>query len=190
MVNLMKYTIVISFVLLMACSNLNASEPRDEYSILLSSLLKIKDDKYTYFDEKGRKQPSPLKKFKELEKIYINYTNPDIVNNKFSNKRLKIIMFYSFYSYVNNSGAFLEALATDLMPIYIKNPDAFLKILNELPFLIESNCNRLNAFFGFEGKNFNKKSNFINLNTGLFKKYLNSKQYELCINHFKEKPNK
>ncbi len=99
-------------------------------------------------------------------------------------------MFYSFYSFVNNSAAFQEYLATDLMPIYIKNSDAFLRILNELPFLIQSNCNRLDAFFGFEGKNLDKKSNFIKQNFKLFKKYLNSGQYELCISSFNEKPNK
>lgn len=191
MANLMKYTIIIWLILLTACSNSNASEPRhDEYSILLSSLLNINEEKYTYVDEKGKNQPDSLKKFKELERIYINNITPDLANDKFSNKRLKIIMFYSFYSLTNNSAAFQEYLATDLMPIYSDNSDVFLRILNELPFLIQSNCNRLDAFFGFEGKNLDKKSNFIKQNFKHFNNHLNSDQYELCTSSFNEKPNK
>lgn len=191
MANLMKYTIIIWLLLLTACSNLNASEPSvDEYSTLLSSLLDINKDKYVYIDANGKKQPDLLKKFKELERIYINNITPDLSNNMFSDRRLKIIMFYSFYSFVNNSAAFQEYLATDLMPIYIKNPDAFLRILKKLPFLIQSNCNRLDAFFGFEGKNIDKKSIFIKLNTNRFKKHLNSDQYALCLSSFNDNPNK
>ncbi len=61
----MKYTIIIWLILLTACSNLNASEPRhDEYSILLSSLLNINEDKYTYIDSKGKNSPIHLKNLK------------------------------------------------------------------------------------------------------------------------------
>ncbi|MCP4471177.1 MAG: hypothetical protein GY815_10905, partial [Gammaproteobacteria bacterium] len=164
----MKYTIIIWLILVSACSNLKSEEGHyDEYSILLSSLLNVNEGVFTYIDEKGNKQPDELKKFKELERIYIKNISPDLTNNKFSNKRLKIIMFYSFYSFEKKSAAFQEYLAADLMPIYISNPDSFLKILNELPFLIKSNCNRLNANFGFEGKNTYNKSNFLKQNTNL-----------------------
>lgn len=190
MVKFMKYTIIIWLVLLSACSNLKASEVNDdEYLILLSSLLNVNEEVFTYIDEEGKRQPDALKKFKELERIYIKNIDPDLANKKFSDKRLKIIMFYSFYSFVNKSAAFQEYLAADLMPIYINNSDSFLKILNELPFLIQSNCNRLNAYFGFEGKNIGKQSNFLKQNTNLFRNYLIPEQYELCLSNFNKTPN-
>lgn len=187
----MKYTIIIWLVLLSACSNLTTSESyHEEYSTLLSSLLNVNEDVFTYIDERGSKQLDELKKFKELERIYIKNINPDLTNNKLSDERLKIIMFYSFYSFVHKSAVFQEYLAADLMPIYINNADSFLMILNELPFLIQSNCNRLNAYFGFEGKNTDKKSAFIKQNINLFNKYLISDKYELCLSSFNEKSRK
>lgn len=184
----MKYTIIIWLILLTSCSNTSASKPYNnedsKYNLLLSSLLNINQNKYTYIDANGKKQPDSLKKFKELEKIYINNIKPDLDNNKFSNKQLKIIMFYSFYSYEKKSAAFQEYLSADLMPIYNQNKDSFLAVLKELPFLIPSNCDRLNSFFGFEGKNIGKKPKFVKQNNEIFKKYLNPEQFKSCINHF------
>ncbi len=191
MAKFMKHTIIICLFLLAACSNLKASESSaDEYTILLSSLLGTDKERFTFTDKNGNKQIDSLARFKELEKVYINNINPDLANNKFSNKRLKIVMLYSFYSFVKKSAAFQEYLAADLMPIYIRNSADFLKVLNELPFLIEANCNRLNAYFGFEGKNTDKKPTFVKQHANQFKKYLNTDQYELCIRSFHEKPNK
>ncbi|MCF6325261.1 MAG: hypothetical protein L3J89_13235 [Gammaproteobacteria bacterium] len=191
----MKSILLIFFILVSACSSTNASEKNkheeeNEYSTLLSSLLNINEDKYTYIDAKGKKQPDSLKMFKELERIYIKNITPDFSNNKFSTKRLKIIMFYSFYAHEKKSGAFQEYLASDLMPIYNENRDGFLQILKQLPFLTLSNCNRLNAYFGFEGKNIENKTTFIKQNKTYFKNNLNAKQFETCISSFNEKPNK
>ena len=190
----MKNTLIILVVLLTACSNINATESNhneeNEYSILLSSILNINNVKYTYIDEKGKKQPDSLKKFKELERIYIKNIKPDLPNNKLSMKHLKIIMFYAFYAHEKKSGAFQEYLASDLMPIYIKNKNNFLKTLKQLPFLTSSSCNRLNAYFGFEGKNTGGKPNFIKLNNELFKNNMNANQYKICIKNFTENPNK
>lgn len=182
----MKFTTTILLILLTACSNLSASNPssneKSEHSALLSSLLGI--IQYSYIDSQGKKQPDSLKKFKELEKIYIKHIKPDLANNKFSNKQLKIIMFYSFYSYEKKSAAFQEYLAADLMPIYNNNKHSFLTILQELPFLITSNCDRLNSFFGFEGKNIEGKPIFIKQNADILKKHLNSEQFGLCMSNF------
>jgi len=188
MVNTMKTTLLILLLLISAYSTINASEKhrseKSEYSTLISSLLNINEDKYTYIDGKGKKQPDALKRFKELERIYIENIKPDVANNKFSNKRLKIIMFYAFYAHEKNSGAFQEYLASDLMPIYIENKDEFLLVLKQLPFLTLSTCNRLNAYFGFEGKNTEKKPLFIKQNEIYFKNNLSAYQYKICINSF------
>ncbi len=192
MVNNMKSFLLILLLLISACSSINASEKHrneeSEYSALISSLLNIDEDKYTYIDEKGKKQPDELKKFKELERIYIDNIKPDVADNKFSHKRLKIIMFYAFYSHEKKSGAFQEYLASDLMPIYIENKDNFLQVLKQLPFLTLSTCDRLNAYFGFEGKNTEKKSMFLKQNREYFENNLDTYQYKICVDNFNEKP--
>lgn len=191
MVSTMKSIVLILLIVISACSSINASEKyQNEYSTLLSSLLNINEGKYTFIDAKGKEQPDALKIFKELERIYIKSIKPDLTNNKFSTKRLKIVMFYAFYAHEKKSGAFQEYLASDLMPIYIENKDEFLQILKQLPFLTLSNCNRLNAYFGFEGKNIGNKSIFLKQNRAYFKNNLNTKQYEICIDRFNENPNK
>ncbi len=194
MVNPMKSILLILLILISACSSINASNTdknkENEYSTILSNLLNLNEDKYTYIDAKGKKQPDSLKKFKELEDIYINNIKADLSDNKHSTKRLKIIMFYAFYAHEKKSGAFNEYLASDLMPIYIENKDVFLNILNQLPFLTLSNCNRLNAYFGFEGKHIENKPIFLEQNKVYFKKALNANQYKICVDSFSENSNK
>ena len=99
-------------------------------------------------------------------------------------------MFYAFYAHEKKSGAFLEYLASDLMPIYIENKVDFLQALKQLPFLTLSTCNRLNAYFGFEGKNTEEKPTFLKENLVYFKHELDAYQYKICVDSFNEKPNK
>lgn len=189
----MKYIILFSFICLSACSTLDASEKssgiENEYYILLSSLLSLNENRHTYIDEHGRKQVDLLKSFKELEHIYIDNIEPDLPNNKFTLERLKIIMFFSFYSHERNSAAFQEYLAADLVPIYNNNKESFIITLKELPFLITSNCNRLNAYFGHEGSNEDKKPEFLSTNKQLLSKYLNSDELNLCLSNFNDMSN-
>lgn len=186
----MKYIIMAGLLFISACSNSGVNNSRlhsnaeSEHYIILNSLLNIGEDKYTYVDSNGKARKDSLKIFKELERIYIKNISPDLAGNKFSSSRLKIVMFYAFYSYQNNSGAFLEYLASDLMPIYESNKDVFLGVLEEHTFLIESNCNRLNAFFGFEGKNIGGKSEFVKNDGVIFGRHLNDDQYRLCMSSF------
>ncbi|MBV1869550.1 MAG: hypothetical protein KUG76_01480 [Gammaproteobacteria bacterium] len=190
----MKTKLFVVFILISACSIINGSEryknEENERSTLLSSLLNLDKEEYTYIDAKGEKQSDSLKAFKELERIYIKNIKPDLPNNKLSVKRLKIIMFYSFYAHEKKSGAFQEYLASDLMPVFIDNTDEFLRILKQLPFLTVSNCNRLNASFGFEGKHAINKNKFLKEYEIYFKDNLDLNQYKACIDNFNAKPNR
>ncbi len=61
----MKYLITVSLLTLIACSNIHAIDTahheKHDYHILMSSLLNVNEDKYTYIDEKGeRKTPVML----------------------------------------------------------------------------------------------------------------------------------
>tara|TARA_Y100000782_G_C10108271_1_gene233417 strand:- start:315 stop:845 length:531 start_codon:yes stop_codon:yes gene_type:complete len=172
----------------MACSNINASnQAYDEaydYHTLLSSLLSVNENKYTYLDTNDENKPDSLKLFKELERIYSRNIEPDQPNGQTSEKRLKVIMYFSFYAQIKNSGAFQEYLAEDLMPIFLNNMDSFSATMKELPFLIDSNCNRLNAYFGHEGKNKEKKRYFVTHNVQALTQHLNEDQRAVCMSNF------
>ena len=187
----MKVWVLVLLLLLSACSSLNVLEPnhneKQDYYILLSSLLGINENRNSYIDSNGNAQIDHLKSFKELEAIYIRHIKPDKQYGKFSPKRLKIIMLFAFYAEQRNSAAFNEYLASDLVPIYVNNKDLFLQTISELPFLLAANCNRLNAYFGFEGKNNSGKSKFIASNLDWFEKYLTVEQKQQCLAQFSSK---
>ena len=56
----------------------------------------------------------------------------------------------------------------------------------ELPFLIPSTCNRLNANFEFEGKNVEGKSNFVTNLKGHLSEHLSGPQVEGRLREFTE----
>ena len=90
MVNTMKYLLLISFMYLTACTNIDTSETnesiKNEYYVLLSSLLNVNENRHVFIDEHGKKQNDQLKAFKELESIYIKYIEPDLPNEKFTSE--------------------------------------------------------------------------------------------------------
>lgn len=180
--------IVFSILLLSTgCSFLSAGEPtkneKDDYYAIFSSFLGINEDRFTYIDNEGKSHSDQLKLFKELEGIYIRHIKPR-KNDTYSREQAKIIMFFAFYAKNRGSGAFSEYLASDLNPIYSKNRLLFLELMGELPFLIPSVCDRLNAFFGFEGNNVSGKESFVRDNKTEFEKYLSKKQAETCLAQF------
>ena len=178
---------ILAFIIVLFLNNpLCADQNKEHFDfyVLMSELLNINNNRYQYKDKDGHLLNDSLRMFKELEATYIKYIDPDLENNRFSNKRLKIVAFFSFYAYHRNSAAINEYLASDLVPIYAQNRSQFLEILSELPFLIVPNCNRLNAYFGFEGKNMEGKPKFLSDNEQLIKSSL-SDQARLCLNEFK-----
>lgn len=178
----------ILFATITSCSNKIHSQQSvnnvNDFDVLLASLLDENKQRFTYIDSHGNEKYDELKEFKALESIYIKNSINDENKGNLSERQLKVMMFYSFYSQEKKSAAFQEYLASDLMPIYLNNKVKFLKLLKRLPFLIQANCNRLNAFFGFEGKNQQEKPQFLKDNKSLFSKYLNKKQLEICLSNF------
>ena len=185
----MKFLIFFGVLLISSCSSLRVNESRNleanDYYVLMSNLLRVNEDRFSYVDAKGIKQIDELKKFKQLEQLYIKYIEPDLDNKKFSQKQLKTVMFLSYYAQQHQVSALLEYLAADLMPVYMGNSKKFLQILNELPFLVPANCNRLNAYFGFEGKNAVLKSGFIKTSQKLWGHTLDSHVESVCLRQLK-----
>ena len=156
----------------------------DEFHSVLSSLLNVNQVRYTYVDAQGQRKNDALKMFKEMESIYIKYIKPDLPDGRHSEKRLKVLMLFAFYAEKNNSAAFLEYLAADMVPIYHKNRKTFLKGLNELAYMIPATCGRLNAHFGHEGKNANKKKYFIKINKKIIIATLKKENAQICMREF------
>ncbi|MGH1470352.1 MAG: hypothetical protein ACRBCS_04115 [Cellvibrionaceae bacterium] len=98
---------------------------KHSYYVILSHLLNINNNRYQYTDSEGVRRVDELTSFKELEAIYSSAIKPDIENNRYSLKQLKIIMLLAFYAEERNSAAFNEYLAADLMPLYRSNPSDF-----------------------------------------------------------------
>ncbi len=156
------------------------------HQVLLGSLLGTIDIKHFFYtDQHGVKKYDELRHFKALEKIYIASLEKQPPLNHLTEKQLKTLMFFSFYATEKNSAAFLEYLAADLMTVYNSQPVDFLQTLNQLPFMIKSNCNRLNANFGFEGKNLDTKPSFLTNNKAKFQQYLSSANASTCLDAFK-----
>lgn len=154
-----------------------------DYYAIFSSLLGINEDRFTYTDSEGRQQPDALKLFKQLEEIYMRNIEPQ-EEGAYSREQAKVIMFFAFYAKNRNSGALSEYLASDLHPIVAKNSVMFLELMGELPFLIPSVCDRLNAFFGFEGKHTAGKTDFVRNYSAQAEKYLAKDQAEICLAQF------
>lgn len=168
----------------MSTSDPNKNE-KDDYYAIFSSLLGINENRFTYSDHEGKSHSDQLKLFKELEGIYIRHIEPQ-EDETYSREKAKVIMFFAFYAKNRGSGAFSEYLASDLNPAYSKNRVIFLELMSELPFLIPSVCDRLNAFFGFEGKNISGKKGFIRDNKTLFEIHLSKSQAETCLAQFRK----
>jgi hypothetical protein len=166
------------FLMMFVCIQVNASEKTLEHEnyVLLSVLLDS-----DWMKEERAVDSESLESFKELESIYLNIVDPLRLNNTNNKDDLKLALFFAYYSDVKNNAAFQEYLAEDLMPIYENNTESFLTVLSELPFLVPSNCERLGAFFGHEGKHLDERDSFIEKNTDVINRYLPPDLSKACL---------
>lgn len=190
----MKQLIYIILFLVSGCSSLDTNEPvtiepvtteKDDIYALFSSLLSINENRLTYTDTKGNTHADQLALFQEMENIYARNITPQ-QNGTYNTEQVKVIMFFTFYAMNRNAAAFNEFLASDLQPIYAQNTPMFLSVMRELPFLIPSVCERLNAFFGFEGNEKPSKQGFITQAKIDFETYLTHAQINTCLAQFNE----
>ncbi|TQV76402.1 hypothetical protein FLL45_00085 [Aliikangiella marina] len=180
--------LLFALLLTTACKNNPVSETNqsqlNDYEILLSALVDDNKKRFTYTDAEGNQKFDELKEFKALESIYIKNIEMKDANGQLSEKNLKAIMFFAFYAKERNSAAFQEYLATDLLPLYLKNRKAFLVVLEQSPFLIDANCSRLNAYFSFEDQQKINRNDFLQDNQPIFSRELTPENSNRCLKHF------
>lgn len=157
----MKIATLIFALLLAACSTQADLPPVSGEDLLLSSLLDINRSRYVYKDPKGNEMFDELQHFKALEKFYIENIELEKDKSELTDKQIKLLFFFAYYAQNKRAAIFQEYLAADLMPIFEKQEGNFLSALADQPYLISPVCERLNAYFGFEGQHLNEKQPFL-----------------------------
>lgn len=188
----MKNCILLLSLLLCACESFAANDKavsapkaqQEDFYQLFSLLIKAPIAETTFTTADGTLKYDELKAFKLLDELYAKYAKPEVTDKRYSSHQLKVIAFFSHLADQHNNAALNEYLASDLLPIYKTNPGRFLSVLAELPYLVPSNCDRINAYFGFEGEHLNEKSEFLETHTPKIKKSLGPALAEVCLSKF------
>ncbi len=74
---------------------------------------------------------------------------------------VKIYLLLGFVAQLKAQVATSEAFSTDFYDIFVKHPDVVLEAFKQNPYLVLSGCYYIGNYFGFESKNAEKKTAFI-----------------------------
>ena len=177
---LIKLSLFILF-LTVSTSIIAASNTQDA-ELMLNRLLHIDNEKYNMRNERGQLFYNSLLEYKDWERLYIKYSKLNIKSKIYTENEIKKLLFIGFIAKINSDAAISESLSSDLVPIFNNNNKILiLNVLSDLKFLIPSTCYYLNNYFGFEGKNIEKRTPFIKKN---IMKYLGDTNGEECISYF------
>ncbi len=159
---LIKLSLFLLF--LTACSSITAASNAQDAELMLNRLLHIDNKKYNIKNENGKFPYNSLLEYKDWERLYIKYFKLNIKNKIYTENEIKSLLFIGFIAKINSDAAISESLSSDLVPIFNNNKILILNVLSDLKFLIPSTCYYLNNYFGFEGKNIEKRTPFIKKN--------------------------
>jgi len=179
--SLIKLALLLFF--LSVSSPITAASNAQDAELMLNRLLHTDNEKYNIKNEKGQFLYNSLLEHKDWERLYIKYSKLNIKNKKYSETEIKNLLFIGFIAKINLDAAISESLSSDLVPIFNKNKILILNILSDLKFLVPSTCYYLNNYFGFEGRNIEKKSPFIKKNKQTIMKYLGKTDGKKCISY-------
>lgn len=182
----MKYFTKLCFILgILVVMPVFASTYAEDAELILNRILHIDSEKYRSTNENGEYVYNSLREYKDWSKIYIKYSKYEQKNKTLSKKEAKLLLLVGFVAKTNMDAALSESFSSDLVPLYQANRDKILGIMSELKFLIPSTCYYLNNYFGFEGKNVNKKPLFVRKNKSAFIKAMGDKYSNVCLSYFK-----
>ncbi len=179
---LIKLSLFILF--LTVSTSIIAGSNTQDAELMLNRLLHIDNEKYNIKNEKGQFFYNSLLEYKDWERLYIKYSKLNIKSKIYTENEIKKLLFIGFIAKINSDAAISESLSSDLLPIFNHNKILILNVLSDLKFLIPSTCYYLNNYFGFEGKNIEKRTPFIKNNKKNIMKYLGDTNGEECISYF------
>jgi len=145
----------------------------------LEFLLDIKSEKH-FRDENGRNFFDELAAMQERDDVYLAIRKKVNQRNA-KDEDIRYFLFMGYVAYTRNAAASMEAMTTDLMPVYRSNTKNVLLAMKASPFLIEASCYYLGNYFGFEGKNKKGKSEFMQEITTHLKAHLSPEKVGLCL---------
>lgn len=174
-------------LLTLGCAKTVTKKPSDT-EIMVNRLLDIKEERFILSDSEGEPSYNELKAYKEWESIYIKYSKYNEADKSLSRDELKKLLWMAYIVKETSNASLSEAFSSDLTPVFQQNKAEFIKIMSELTFLIPSSCYYLNKYFGFEGKNAEKKEAFMRNNKPAFLEGLGSEKAGQCLQYFLKSP--
>jgi len=141
-----------------------AHSSEQDAKIILDMLLNIKNEKYNTTTNEGKAIYDYLLEYKTWSRVYVKYAKPFEKDKRLTEQEMKYLLFIGFVARINLDASTSESLATEIIPIYNQNRALILKSLASRNFLIPSTCYYMNRYFGFEGKNEEKKVPFMKQN--------------------------
>ncbi len=179
--------LLLFLLFLSVSSSITAASNAQDAELMLNRILHIDNEKYNIKNENGKFFYNSLLEYKDWERLYIKYSKLNIKNKIYTENGIKKLLFIGFIAKINSDAAISESLSSDLVPIFNKNRNKILNVLSDLKFLIPSTCYYLNNYFGFEGKNIEKRTLFIKKNKENIIKYLGDTNGEKCISYLAKK---
>ncbi len=154
--------------------------------VMINRLLHIDSEKFMSKTDSGEPFYNSLKEYKEWELLYIKYSKYDSEDKDLTEDEIKKLLFIGYITKVNSDAAISQSFSSDLVPIFSQNKSIVLNVMSDLKFLMPSTCYFLGRYFGFEGKNLEKKQAFLDKNGPLLVKELGEADGKTCLEYIKE----
>jgi len=184
MSNLKRISFTLFFLLFeTACASTPVSVDSD---VMINRLLHINNEKFMSKTDSGEPFYNSLMEYKEWELLYIRYSKYDSENINLTKNEIKKLLFIGFIARENSDAAISQSFSSDLVPIFNQNKSIFLSVISDLKFLMPSTCYFLGRYFGFEGKNSEKKEIFFDENSPLLIKILGESGGKVCLKYIRQ----
>ncbi|MCF6338932.1 MAG: hypothetical protein L3J84_13470 [Gammaproteobacteria bacterium] len=184
MSNLKKLSFTL-FLLLFesACASTSIAGDSD---VMINRLLHIDSEKFMSKTDSGESFYNSLMEYKEWESLYIKYSKYDSKDKHLTKDEIKKLLFIGYITKVNSDAAISQSFSSDLVPIFSQNKSIMLNVMSDLTFLMPSTCHFLGRYFGFEGKNLEKKQAFLDRNSPLLVKVLGVTDGKVCLEYIRQ----
>jgi len=165
-----------------ACASTSTSIDSD---VMINRLLHIDSEKFMSKTSSGEPFYNSLMEYKEWERLYIKYSKYDSDDKNLTEVEIKKLLFIGYISRTNSDAAISQSFSSDLVPIFNQNKPIVLSVISDLKFLMPSTCYFLGNYFGFEGKNLEKKQAFLVKNSPLLVKALGESDGNTCLEYIR-----
>lgn len=153
--------------------------------VMVNRLLHIDNEKFMSMTDDGEPFYDSLMEYKEWESLYIKYSKYDSEDKNLTETEVKKLLFIGYISRENSDAAISQSFSSDLVPIFNQNKTTILSVISNIKFLMPSTCHFLSNYFGFEGKNLEKKQAFLEENRHLLIKELGELNGSICLEYFR-----